>query len=227
MLLFFSAIPAAALTPVSSITEVMAEQKEPGFYLEFRYTIDFLYPLDLSQNYDYRILGSGTYWGLDYLGLEKPGAIESELYPDSESEVCKKPQKRLLIFDKDGAFNRLIGAGYFNAWYARRGGLGGVFNSYIPPSRTSPLYHFSFICINVELVKLHEIKCEDFISCIAGKISKKFPFDILFNLPSTQITCPRVNFFGSEFDICFIYEAMRLMKYPIAAALIIKLFLYL
>lgn len=68
---------------------------------------------------------------------------------------------------------------------------------------------------------------ENFIACITGKFSKKFPFDIIFNLPSTEITCPKVKFFGSEFDICFIYEAMRLMKYPISAALIIKLFLYL
>jgi hypothetical protein len=66
----------------------------------------------------------------------------------------------------------------------------------------------------------------DFIGCITGKFSKKFPFDI-FSLPSTEITCPKVNFFGEDFDLCFIYEALRLFKYPIAAALIIKLFLYL
>jgi hypothetical protein len=68
---------------------------------------------------------------------------------------------------------------------------------------------------------------ENIGACISDKFSKKFPFDIFFNLPSTKITCPKVNFFGSEFDLCFIYEALRLMKYPIAAALVIKLFLYL
>jgi hypothetical protein len=68
---------------------------------------------------------------------------------------------------------------------------------------------------------------EGFVTCIASKFSRKFPFDIISNLPSTQITCPLVNFFGSRFDLCFIYEAMRLMKYPIAAALVIKFFLYL
>jgi hypothetical protein len=68
---------------------------------------------------------------------------------------------------------------------------------------------------------------EGFVICIASKFSSKFPFDIISNLPSTQINCPLVNFFGSSFDLCFIYEAMRLMKYPIAAALVIKLFLYL
>ena len=66
---------------------------------------------------------------------------------------------------------------------------------------------------------------ENIGACISDKFSKKFPFDILFNLPSTEITCPKINFFGSEFDLCFIYEALRLMKYPIAAALFIKLFL--
>ena len=68
---------------------------------------------------------------------------------------------------------------------------------------------------------------EGFVICMASKFSSKFPFDIIFNLPSTEITCPLVNFFGSSFDLCFIYEAMRLFKYPIAAALVIKLFLYL
>jgi hypothetical protein len=93
-------------------------------------------------------------------------------------------------------------------------------------SRCFPPYLFS---AQGESWKLLRKSCRDenFIACIADKFSKKFPFDILFNLPPTQITCPKVNFFGSEFDLCFIYEAMRLIKYPIAAALVMKIFLYL
>lgn len=95
---------------------------------------------------------------------------------------------------------------------------------------SDPLVSFSsVVCRKIVRWEFLRKSCgnENFIACIADKFSKKFPFDILFNLPSTQITCPKVNFFGSKFDICFIYEAMRMMKYPIAAALIMKLFLYL
>jgi hypothetical protein len=81
--------------------------------------------------------------------------------------------------------------------------------------------HFEYNCCPPEC------EIEGVITCITDKFSRKFPFDIIGNLPSSQITCPKVIFFGSDFALCFIYEAMRLMKYPIAAALIIKLFLYL
>lgn len=102
---------------------------------------------------------------------------------------------------------------------------GGEINVYDPSS-----HDFTFEkCRLANKWELLRKSCgnENFIGCISDKFSTKFPFDILFNLPSTQITCPRINFFDSEFDLCFIYEAMRLMKYPIAAALVIKLFLYL
>ncbi|MBD0385196.1 MAG: hypothetical protein ICV54_01350 [Nostoc sp. C3-bin3] len=77
------------------------------------------------------------------------------------------------------------------------------------------------------VVEQKPCEIEGFVACITSKFSSKFPLDIFLNLPSTQITYPKVNFFGKEFDLCFIYEAMRLMKYPIAAALVVKLFLYL
>jgi hypothetical protein len=90
-------------------------------------------------------------------------------------------------------------------------------------------FDYSFIaCNRITKWELLRKSCgdENFVACLADKFSKKFPFDILFNLPSTQITCPKVSFFGSEFDLCFIYQALRAVKYPIAASLIIKVFLH-
>jgi hypothetical protein len=94
-----------------------------------------------------------------------------------------------------------------------------------PPAPKSNWSHID--CDHILSWELIQKKCEDFVSCIFRKFLGKFPFDILFNLPSSEITCPKVNFFGTEFDLCFIYEAMRLIKYPIAMALIMKIFLYL
>ena len=224
MLLLISATPAAAaLTPGSTIQEVMAEQKTPGFYLEFRYTTEYIWGWNDPSD---RFLGRKNYWALRYLGFEKPDSVQTEFLPLGEYAypLCPTRPNRLRIYLKDGTELDYIGR---SPGFSVDDGFGGVFDSYTPLPTNSPLYPHTIKCFTVRLVKLHEIKCEDFISCISGKISKKFPFDILFNLPSAQITCPKVNFFESEFDLCFIYEAMRLMKYPIAAALIIKLSLYL
>jgi hypothetical protein len=217
------AFPAAALTPESTIQEVMAEQKKPGFYLEFRYTTEYIWGWN---NPDDRFLGRKNYWALHYLGFEKPASIKSEFFPLQEEDYtfCPTRPNRLRIYLKDGSELFYIGR---NPGFSVVDGFGGVFDSYTPLPTNSPLYPHTIKCFTVRFVKLHEIKCEDFISCISGKISKKCPFDILFNLPSAQITCPKLSFFDSEFDLCFIYEAMRLMKYPIVAALVIKIFLFL
>jgi hypothetical protein len=217
------AFPATALTPESTIEEVMAQQKAPGFYLQFRYTTEYIWGWN---NPDDRFLGRKNYWALRYLGFEKPASIKSEPFPLEEYDYthCPTRPNRLRIHLKDGTELDYIGR---NPGFSVHDGFGGVFDSYTPLPDGSPLRRHTIKCFTVRFVKLHEIKCQDFISCVSGKISKKFPFDILFNLPSTQITCPKANFFGSEFDLCFIYEVMRLMKYPIAAALIMKIFLFL
>jgi hypothetical protein len=213
---------AAALTPASTIEEVMAAQKTPGFYLEFKYATEYIWGWNDAND---RFLGRKNYWALYYLGMERPVSIKSEFYPQPPGEfICPSRPNRLRIFLKDGTELNSLGRNY---GFSVADGFGGIFDSYIEPPAGDPLNGHTIKCFTVRFVKLHEIKCEDFISCISGKISKKFPFDILFNLPSAQITCPQVNFFGADFDLCFIYEAMRLFKYPIAAALIIKLFLYL
>jgi hypothetical protein len=91
------AFPAsAALTPNSTIEEVMKEQKHPGFYLEFRYTTEYLWAWD---NPDDRFLGRKNYWALYYLGFEKPASIKSELFPLEEYDYrrCPTPPNRLRI----------------------------------------------------------------------------------------------------------------------------------
>jgi hypothetical protein len=62
-----------------------------------------------------------------------------------------------------------------------------------------------------------------FPECLVNEISKKFPFDIFLGINQVGLTCPGVTFFGFYYDLCFIYEALRFVKYPIAVALIVKL----
>jgi len=73
-----------------------------------------------------------------------------------------------------------------------------------------------------------------FVNCVTSKFSAKFPFDIAANIPSNQIQCPAINFtvgtgtfsVSRNFDICWIYDLVRVVKYPLMAALIIKIYLF-
>jgi hypothetical protein len=109
-------------------------------------------------------------------------------------------------------------AGFYNGYYNIYIGLPEADERNVPAGE---FRNFEYNCCPPEC------EVQGVIACVTDKFSRKFPFDIIGNLPESRITCPKVNFFGSEFDLCFIYEAMRLMKYPIAAALAIKLFMYL
>lgn len=62
-----------------------------------------------------------------------------------------------------------------------------------------------------------------FPECIGDQISKKFPFDIFLGVELVPLTCPGVEFYGFFYDLCFIYEALRFLKYPVALALLVKL----
>jgi hypothetical protein len=72
--------------------------------------------------------------------------------------------------------------------------------------------------------------CTNVVSCVQGQFSKKFPFDLLSNLPKEKISCPKVSFrfaeLSRDFDFCFFYDFMRIIKYPIAAALLIKIYIF-
>jgi hypothetical protein len=176
------------------------EGREPGFYAKVGYTIP-----------------AGGSWTC--INVAEPDCVTHYVpYPASQHEDL------LFISDWDigltaraiSQSSRLCTVALFDS---RRGKLwqGEVFRSWAGGN----------ILNSCTILEKKPCEVEGFTVCIARKFSTKFPFDILFNLPSTQITCPKVNFFGSEFDLCFIYEAMRMMKYPIAAALIVKFFLYL
>jgi hypothetical protein len=75
---------------------------------------------------------------------------------------------------------------------------------------------------------------KSFVSCVASKFATKAPFDILGNIPKEKATCPAINFtvgtgtfsVSRNFDICFLYELVRIVKYPLMAALIIKIYLF-
>jgi hypothetical protein len=73
-------------------------------------------------------------------------------------------------------------------------------------------------------------QCTNIVTCVRGQFSQKFPFDLLSNLPTDRITCPQVIFrfaeLEREFDFCFLYDFMRIIKYPIAAALLIKIYIF-
>ncbi len=62
-----------------------------------------------------------------------------------------------------------------------------------------------------------------FPECVIEEISKKFPFDIFLGIDSVPLNCPGVTFFDFYYQLCFIYEALRFLKYPIAVALLVKL----
>jgi hypothetical protein len=71
---------------------------------------------------------------------------------------------------------------------------------------------------------------EGFVACVTSKLSSRFPFDILANLPNNEITCPflTIVLFGEwrSFDLCWVYQAIRPLKYAVAMSLLIKLFIH-
>lgn len=62
-----------------------------------------------------------------------------------------------------------------------------------------------------------------FPACVGAQIITRFPFDIFLNIPAASINCPTVEFFEHVYDICWLYELMRWLKYPMALSLLIKL----
>jgi hypothetical protein len=73
-----------------------------------------------------------------------------------------------------------------------------------------------------------------FVGCVTSKFSSKFPFDVLANIPKNQAQCPKITFtvgngkfvVSRDFDICWIYDLVKIVKYPLTAALIVKIYLF-
>lgn len=75
---------------------------------------------------------------------------------------------------------------------------------------------------------------KSFVRCVTSKFATKAPFDIVSNIPRNKATCPKINFtvgtgafsVSRNFDICWIYDLIKIVKYPLMAALIIKIYLF-
>ncbi len=75
---------------------------------------------------------------------------------------------------------------------------------------------------------------KSFVSCVSLKFAAKAPFDILSNIPKAKATCPKISFtvgtgtfaVSRDFDICWIYNLVQVVKYPLMASLIIKIYLF-
>jgi hypothetical protein len=65
-----------------------------------------------------------------------------------------------------------------------------------------------------------------FLTCVTGRLANKFPFDIFANIEPAEIACPSISFFERPFDVCFIYETVRVLKYPLVASLLIKMYIF-
>lgn len=102
----------------------------------------------------------------------------------------------------------------------------GVIFGYLP----APTNYSHVDCDHILSWELLQNKCEDFVSCVSSKIAQKFPFDIFGNLPSSAITCPALTIAllseSRTFDLCWIYEGMRPLKYAVVISLIVKFFLH-
>jgi hypothetical protein len=75
---------------------------------------------------------------------------------------------------------------------------------------------------------------KSFVNCVASKFAAKAPFDILSNIPKGKATCPKISFtvgtgifaVSRDFDFCWIYDLIKVVKYPLMASLIIKIYLF-
>ena len=75
---------------------------------------------------------------------------------------------------------------------------------------------------------------KSFVNCVTSKFAAKAPFDILSNIPKGKTTCPKISFtvgtgafaVSRDFDICWIYDLVKIIKYPLMASLIIKIYLF-
>jgi hypothetical protein len=75
---------------------------------------------------------------------------------------------------------------------------------------------------------------KSFVGCVTTKFATKAPFDIVSNIPKNKVSCPKISFtvgtgafsVSRDFDICWIYDLVKIVKYPLMASLIIKIYLF-
>lgn len=65
------------------------------------------------------------------------------------------------------------------------------------------------------------------LSCIGTSFQQIFPFDIFSGIPSGQeLECPSFTIFERDFEFCLIVDAISAIKFPLIAALLIKIYLF-
>jgi hypothetical protein len=66
----------------------------------------------------------------------------------------------------------------------------------------------------------------NFLGCVTTQFFSKFPFDIFASLSPSEVTCPEIVFFQRSFEFCFLYDAVRILKYPLVASVLIKMYIF-
>jgi hypothetical protein len=66
----------------------------------------------------------------------------------------------------------------------------------------------------------------DVLPCLHSIFLHKFPFDFFYLLPNDKAqTCPIWTFFGKSFDMCWLYQAVSVFRYPAVIAVLIHLYI--
>jgi hypothetical protein len=71
--------------------------------------------------------------------------------------------------------------------------------------------------------KVAEFSKPNFLTYALTVFSEKFPLDVMGELPSGQGTddCPRLTFWGEDFEVCIVRDFLKMLKIPIVISFII------
>ena len=65
------------------------------------------------------------------------------------------------------------------------------------------------------------------LSCIGDSFQQIFPFDIFAGIPpGFEPECPKFTIFNRDFEFCLFLDAVKVLKYPVIIALLIKVYLF-
>lgn len=212
ILIFFLSFVGTANAQVDTLAKLLAEAA-PGWYLHIKSEIKYVAALEGEPP---RIVQTSPSESFNHLTSEwdeksKPRFMRKQSQRNPSLPSCVNDTLIFRMGDQEfsyvGQFGIILGS---------------------PPMLGDGWSHTD--CDRILSWELIQKKCDDFVGCVTGKLAQKFPFDILGNLPSSKITCPKITIsIGTEsrdFDLCWMYEAMRPLKYVIAMSLLIKLFIY-
>ena len=72
-------------------------------------------------------------------------------------------------------------------------------------------------------IELPRPEVQNFVSYAVTKFSSKFPFDVVGQMPSgaASSACPKFTFFGRDFELCFIRDALSILRIPVVISFVI------